>query len=542
MTDDILVTSHVSRDFLQNAVYFNNAQKVVWEYVSNSIDNIEEGRVPEVVVEVRQDSLTVSDNSGGMNRSDLARFFTMHGENAQRLRGRSVRGKFGTGKTAAFGIAKELGIVSVKDGIRNSVVLRVEDIKSAKAGDPFPVESVERDTPTDEENGSTITVRRFHRPGIADIHKVIRYVEKQLGRMRSRAVVFINERRCRYQEPPSVREWSFESDGEIAERIGDVTMIIKASPTPLDKDENGIDIMSNGIWHETTLADVTGDQANRVFGQVDVPMLDDDSRYDVPAFDNTRNGKLNHAHPGVNALLFWIQECVKQVQRKLSAAAREERKTEEAKRLREHAQKIESLLNSDFSDILDELDELRQITGRKRRSAMQTNSESAILPGEGNEPSDFVETGQPHGNGKRGTSPPGDGDIERPGPGLKSGRGQGRSATLQHDGFRRRSRGVFGIEFVHQTATERRSKYDRETRTIYINLDHPQVSSVSRQSDRGVESPFFLQLMFDIATVEYAQALQFERLASGEKFDAGEAVYSIGDIIDRLSRRGAMAH
>lgn len=539
MTDEILVTSHVGRDFLQNAAYFNSAQKVVWEYVSNSLDNAEDGQIPEVVVEIRQDSLTISDNAAGMDRSDLARFFTMHAENAQRQRGRSVRGKFGTGKTAAFGIARELVILSVKGGVRNGVLLRLEDIQSAEAGDPFPVQTVEQNVPTDEENGTKVTVRRLHNSGAADIQKVIRYVEKQLARMRSRAVVFINEHRCHYQEPPSVQNWSFTADGEIGQRIGNVTMIIKASPTPLDKDENGIDILSNGVWHETTLADVRGDEANRIFGQVDVPVLDDDVRFGVPAFDNTRNGTLNRAHPGVTALLFWIQESVRRVQKELSAAAREERKTEEAKRLRDHAKKIAALLNSDFSDVLDELDELRQITGRKRRSAMQQASGGKILPGVGSEPSDFIETGQPHGDGRRGTSPPGDGGTERPGPGLRPGNGQGHGASIGQQGQRSRSRGVFGIEFGHQTAAERRSKYDRETRTIYINLDHPQVADVLQHSDRSVDSPFFLQIAFDVACVEYAQALQFERLASGEEFDAGEAVYSIGDIIDRLSRRGA---
>ncbi|MFW6235054.1 MAG: ATP-binding protein, partial [Spirochaetota bacterium] len=466
MPDDILVTSHVGRDFLQNAAYFSSAQKVVWEYVSNSIDNVEPGSIPEIAVEVRQDSLIVSDNAAGMDRSDLARFFTMHAENAQRLRGRTVRGKFGTGKTAAFGIAKELDIVSVKGGIRNSVILRIEDIQSANAGDPFPVESVERDIETDEENGTTVTVRRFHHPGTADIQKVVRYIEKQLGRMRSRAIVFINEHRCEYQEPPSVQDWTFITKGEIAERLGQTTMTIKASPTPIDRDENGIDIMSNGIWHETTLADVSGEQANRIFGHVDVPALDDDSRYDVPAFDNTRNGTLNRSNPAVIALLYWIQECVRQVQRELAAATRKERKSEEAKRLRQHAEKIASLLNTDFSDILDELDELRQITGRKRRGAMQSDAGDTVLPGEGTEPAKLVETAQPHGNGKRGHSPPGDGETERPGPGLKPGNGQGQRGSLEQNGSRRRSRGVFNIEFAHQTPDERRSKYDRETRTI----------------------------------------------------------------------------
>jgi DNA topoisomerase VI subunit B len=116
MPEDIYVTSHVSRDFLQNAAYFNTAAKVVWEYVSNSIDNAREGGIPKVVVEIRQDVISISDNGTGMNREDLTQFFTMHGENIQRKRGRTVRGKFGTGKTAAFGIANELGIESVKEG------------------------------------------------------------------------------------------------------------------------------------------------------------------------------------------------------------------------------------------------------------------------------------------------------------------------------------------------------------------------------------------------------------------------------------------
>lgn len=34
----IEVTSHVARDFLQNAAYFNAMLKLVWEYVANSLE------------------------------------------------------------------------------------------------------------------------------------------------------------------------------------------------------------------------------------------------------------------------------------------------------------------------------------------------------------------------------------------------------------------------------------------------------------------------------------------------------------------------
>ena len=104
--DQITVQSHVARDFLQNAAYFSSVPKVVWEYVSNSLDNAEEGRPVEVVVELSGGLLKISDNAAGMTRQELRNFFMMHGENIQRSRGKRVRGRFGTGKCAAFGIAK----------------------------------------------------------------------------------------------------------------------------------------------------------------------------------------------------------------------------------------------------------------------------------------------------------------------------------------------------------------------------------------------------------------------------------------------------
>ena len=65
-------------------------------------------------------------------------------------------------------------------------------------------------------------------------------------------------------------------DAEIAERIGDVSLIIKVSPFPLAPDLRGVDILSHRIWHETTLAEIDGRKfADRLFGEVDVPLLED---------------------------------------------------------------------------------------------------------------------------------------------------------------------------------------------------------------------------------------------------------------------------
>jgi DNA topoisomerase VI subunit B len=161
MSKKISVKSHVSRDFLQNAVYFNTLPKVVWEYVSNSLDNGKDDVPTTVVVEIRkeEDALIIADNGSGMSRNDLERFFTMHGENIQRKRGKRVRGRFGTGKSAAFGIAKSLLIDTRHDGKRNVVSLHLEDIKKATSGEIFEANEVTNDEKTDQDDGTIIEIK-----------------------------------------------------------------------------------------------------------------------------------------------------------------------------------------------------------------------------------------------------------------------------------------------------------------------------------------------------------------------------------------------
>jgi len=163
MSKKISVKSHVSRDFLQNADYFNTLPKVVWEYVSNSLDNGREDNPITVAVEIRKEEnlLTIADNGVGMSRSDLDHFFTMHGENTQRKKGKRVRGRFGTGKSAAFGIAKSLTIDTRQDRKRNVVSLHVDDIKRATSGNSFDVNEKVADEFTDQEDGTIVEIREF---------------------------------------------------------------------------------------------------------------------------------------------------------------------------------------------------------------------------------------------------------------------------------------------------------------------------------------------------------------------------------------------
>jgi K+-sensing histidine kinase KdpD len=103
---NLVVVSHVARDLLQNAVLFNTDKKVVWEYISNGLQYVDEGTNPIVKVHLdsKQRKITIEDNGRGMDWDGLQNFFIMHGENIDRKKGKPGRGLFGTGKSAAFGM------------------------------------------------------------------------------------------------------------------------------------------------------------------------------------------------------------------------------------------------------------------------------------------------------------------------------------------------------------------------------------------------------------------------------------------------------
>lgn len=83
-----------------------------------------------------------------MFRKGLSSFFQMHGENILRKQGKRVRGRFGTGKCAAFGLANSLCIDTTQAGSRNVVELHRQDSEQAQNGEPFPVKDVKVNKPT----------------------------------------------------------------------------------------------------------------------------------------------------------------------------------------------------------------------------------------------------------------------------------------------------------------------------------------------------------------------------------------------------------
>ena len=349
VTDQIYVRSHVARDLLQSAGLFKTDKLVVWEYVSNGLQYINPGTNP--VVRVSLDSknrkIVITDNGRGMDWTGLQNFFVMHGENVDRKEGRPGRGRFGTGKSAVFGIADTLRITTIRNGKRSKVELSRTEIQRMKSEDPIPVSRLEKEAATEAPNGTIVELEGIHLKSL-DQAGIIHYIERHLARWPKNATVFVNNHECEFAEPPVAQEKRFAPEGNLGELLGNAELVVKVSKAPLDEDLRGISICSKGVWHETTLAGNEGkEMAQYIFGEIDVPALDDDTSPIAP-FDVSRSMRLNPENELVRATYAFIGQKVDEVRRTLAEGDRRRRAEEAARRLAEQAKEIARVINEDF--------------------------------------------------------------------------------------------------------------------------------------------------------------------------------------------------
>ncbi len=534
---EIEVTSHVSRDLLQSSAYFNTFGKVVWEYVSNSLDAAKDHGAVQVDVKITDQFLQIRDNGRGMSRSELLTFFQMHGENIQRRRGKRVRGRFGTGKSAAFALASWLTIDTVQGGLRNVVRLTRGRVLAASDGKPIPVEEIERDTVSSSGDGTTITVERFVKGKRPRVEKIVQYIERHLSRYRGRAKVIVNGHLCRLDEIEYRKKYEKSPPEHVRKYVGDVVLSIKVAYEPLDEDRAGIDIMSYGIWHATSLAGIENKERSQyLFGEVDVPVLEDEE-WDIPPFDNTRSVKLNDQNPAVAILLGWISEELEAIRLILVKEENERRKSEQARKLEKEAQRIARILNEDFAQQEMELERARRARNSAGLMAVSDlpGGEDGLSPGNGDIPGSNQESGNEHGDGNRGGNAS-EGETPKPGPSLIDGNDPSSQNHL-YEGKRKRRRAVFSLEYESGSPTMPRSRYETIEKTIYINLEHPQVANALLASNGNTSGKQFREMSYEIAAIEYSLALQYEIMGENDSYNAFAALNELRHTINRITSR-----
>jgi hypothetical protein len=539
-TPTIFVKSHVSRDLLQNAALFKTDKLVVWEYVSNGLQYVDLGANP--VVSVKLDSknrrIVITDNGRGMDWNGLQNFFLMHGENVDRKIGRPGRGRFGTGKSAAFGIADVLRVSSTNRGKRSAVELTRSDLEAASSGSPIPVRTLERETPSSEPNGTRIEIEKIHLRSL-DQPGIMRYIERHLAHWPKNCAVIVNNHECEYSEPAIAEERRFRPVGLLNEKLGDVELVLKTAKAPVDEDLRGVSIFSNGVWHETTLAGSEGkEMANYLFGEVEIPQLDED-KSPIPPFDLSRSMRLNPSNQLVQFVYAFVNQCIEQVRRELVEHEKKRKAGDEARQLAAQASEIARFLNEDFGSFRDRISKVRAKAPGNLDLAGANAGE--LAPGTdllfGSDVPATITT--PLGNpGAEGNDGNGGGEPRRLMPEVEpapAGEKLGQNAPARAQ--RPKPHGGFNVEFQGMGADERRATYSQDERTIYINLEHPQL--VAARGIAGIDEAAFRRLAYEVAFTEYAIALSSELAQRGEYLDPSDPIYEIRETVNRLARRGA---
>ena len=537
----ITVTTHVGRNLLSQAALFKTPASVVWEYVVNSLQYVDPGVSPKVAVQIDigNGRIDISDNGRGMDSTDLNNFFRMHGENIDRLAGRVGRGKFGTGKSAAFGIANELAVDTVRDGTRNVVSLSRQVIKRSD-GREIPISWIIRENPSSEQNGTTVSIVNLHIKKLKTA-AIIDYVERHLQAFRSsNPEVAIGNHVCVYREPEIDEEFTFEPTPSQRAILNDTRLFVKVSRIPLAKENVGIAVTA-GFGNLVAMESAGVEQkecGNFLFGDIDVPELEA-SNSPLEPYDSTRSLNLNPQHPVVKVLVGFIGSKLEEIRGTLVRRTKEARKTELHRRLFLEADQIAKLLNKDFQGITERLGKIHATSERSRAVGTQS-------VGDGDD--EWVSGDQQAGtlNKRRKTSKngspngkPNDGDGDKvppdiPYPGVPDEEGDNTvEPVARGSGRLKRPKGGFSVEYKNLGKDEGRSFYDSESLTIFINLDNRLVKTAL--GDGGIDNIAFRRLSYEIAFSEYAMGLGYEIWRNDPHIPADDLLYEVRSTINRIS-------
>lgn len=538
--EQIFVRSNVKQDILQNAALFKTDKAAIWEYVSNGLDYINEGINPVVTVtlENRKKKIIIQDNGRGMNAEDLKNFFIMHGENIDRKKGRPGRGRFGTGKSAAFGIANILRISTVKNGKLSIVELKRNDIETMNSADPIPINIKKLEDSTELHDGTMVEIEESFLKSF-DQAGIIRFIERQIAQWRN-ATVYVDNHECALLEPPIAETHRFRPDEQTAGKIGNVELIINVSSTPVDEELRGVSIYSNSVWHETTLAgNQNREMSQFIFGEIDVPKIDED-KSPISPYDLTRSMSLNPYNEIVQAIHAFVGQKIEVVRRELVAKEKQRKESEDSKKLASQAEKIAKVINDDFTDYSERIIRAKVKGGigfdRKIEKVQKGIDDDNLsfgsqVPAQIDNPTGGV--GSEGGNRSSGNEPrklmpdvsKASSDAE------KKGQPSGRSNGLSS------SKGGFHVEFKPMGEVARRAIYVPETRTIYINIEHPQL--VAAKGSDSVDNTIFKRLAYEVAFTEYAIALAVELNSNDEYTDPSDPIIDIRDAINRIAVKAA---
>ena len=234
------------------------------ELISNSYD----ADAGEVSIEFLEQngtpiSITIHDNGTGMSQSDIQEKFLVIGRDRRAADGdkpssqyaRLPTGKKGLGKLALFGLAKEITVDTVKDGLRNRFRLDWDDLLASSDVYNPKVEIV--DQQTERAKGTIIQLSDLKRKSPFDLEALADSLSRifivdnkfqiELNDGRDKVVVVSNERRYSNIE----QQFTWDQSNLVREDHAyfgkiEVHLITAVTPIPPSSGLRGIALFSRG--------------------------------------------------------------------------------------------------------------------------------------------------------------------------------------------------------------------------------------------------------------------------------------------------------
>jgi uncharacterized protein (TIGR02391 family) len=211
------------------------------------------------------ESITVIDTGTGMTADDIQEKFLVIGRNRRRLDGdspskkykRLPTGKKGLGKLALFGLAKEITVDTVRNGLRNKFILDWDDLRGAE-GIYKPRREIENQK-VDKRDGTTIRLSELKRKSSFDLESIADSLSRIFivddnfriklvaAGSKKEEVLITNDRR--YSQLKVQFSWEKEDFiGEQSQFLGkiDFKLFTTETPIPPSAGARGVTIFSRG--------------------------------------------------------------------------------------------------------------------------------------------------------------------------------------------------------------------------------------------------------------------------------------------------------
>lgn len=567
----------ISRAILDSANAFGNLGKVGEEYFTNSLDAFETivhdnpsvalNRLDcsiRMVIDIPKKEIVFEDRHPLMGMSEekvFNSFFKLHGENEARKRFVNVRGKYGTGKVASFGInAKYFIVDTVYKGLRTTVKATRKAFYSGEKPKLDVINSSEK--ANGMENGTTITISLENCNYISErgTQNAIKYFQKIFGRFLDRYFIelvltksshHIREMRLSYNPPNAVYEKEYLVPKEYQKLLGETALIIKRAAEPIeDENQRGILITSNFYPKEQTYFELGHKSyADRYFGEWEIPLLDKYEGANPPML-STRELVLNKNNKMVQAIYEFGKQVLDTELAQFAEDEKARKRDETTKKLDKIAQELTSLLNDDFSDY-----EETKSAGKGNKGDVHKKGD---LDGYGDSKPDPNSKDTEVKKGGKGSfikDPEGDligkfkiikkEEEEKKGRKIK----RKKESKLRKDDNidkkgtienvkRHRYGGGFTVKFEQLNHNDFLARIDKNTKIIVVNLDSDPMKAHLKNCKGNIYDSVFRMFAYSIAIDEYSRFCIHTQADNSEFFGTPpEAAQEAADAIREIKKR-----